>query len=115
MSTWHKSLPMLLGILLVGATVLRADITGSISGVVKDSSGAVVTGAPVLATNTQPGIKTQSKTDDKGLYSFPVLPIGTYAIEVKAQGFKVFKQTGVVIDANSALRIDVTLELGPVS
>jgi hypothetical protein len=115
MPNGRRVFPMLLGILLLGTTVARADITGSISGIVKDSSGAVVTGAPVLATNTQTGIKTQSKTDDKGLYSFPVLPIGTYAIEVKAQGFKVFKQTGVVIDANSALRIDVTLELGPVS
>ncbi|HUK92356.1 MAG TPA: carboxypeptidase regulatory-like domain-containing protein, partial [Blastocatellia bacterium] len=111
----YRFIPLLLGFILSAATVALGDITGSVSGVVKDSSGALVTGASVVATNTQTGIKTQTRTDDKGFYSLPVLPVGNYLVEVQAQGFKAFKQTGVVVDANAALRIDVTLELGQVT
>jgi len=115
MMTGQKSLCMLLGIVLLGTMSVWADITGSISGFVKDSSGAVMPAVAVVATNSQTGIKSQGKTDDKGFYSFPVLPIGTYVVEVQIQGFKAFKQTGLVVDANSALRVDVKLEIGTVT
>jgi hypothetical protein len=89
-----------------------ASITGSISGLVTDPSGAVVVGAQVVAIETQTGIRTESTTDSKGFFDFPTLPIGKYDVEVRSPGFKTFRKTGVVIDANSAVRVDVTLQLG---
>lgn len=89
-----------------------ASITGSISGVVTDPSGAVAPKATVTATNTQTGIVNKVMTDDKGFYSFPSLPVGTYDIEISQEGFRGFRQTGLVIDANSALRADAVLRLG---
>jgi hypothetical protein len=89
-----------------------AGITGSISGLVTDPSGAVVTGAQVVATETQTHIRTEITTDSKGFFNFPTLAIGTYDVEVHAPGFKAFRQTGVVIDANSNIRLDVNLQLG---
>jgi hypothetical protein len=56
-----------LGVILVGSVGLWASINGSISGVVTDSSGAVVSGATVTATNVQTGVKTTLETDSKGL------------------------------------------------
>ena len=97
---------------LLGAALTWAAITGSISGVVSDPSGAVVGGATVTATETQTGVRTEITTDSKGFYNFPSLPIGTYTVEVRAGGFKVYEQKGLVIDANSALRADVILQLG---
>ena len=91
---------------------MQASITGSISGVVSDSSGAVVSGATVTATNTQTGVQTTLKTDSKGFYNFSTLQIGTYTVEVRETGFKTTKQTDMVIDANSALRADFTLQVG---
>ena len=77
-----------------------ASITGSISGVVTDPSGAVISGAAVAATNTQTGVKTKVTTDSKGFYSLPALPIGTYDLLVTQAGFKSYTQSGLVIDAN---------------
>jgi hypothetical protein len=89
-----------------------ASITGSISGLVTDPSGGVVAGAQVIAIETHTGIKTETHTDSKGFYSFPTLAIGTYDLEVHAPGFKTYKQTGIVIDANSAVKADVTVQIG---
>jgi hypothetical protein len=99
-------------VLCVFAGVALASINGSISGVVTDPSGSVILGATVTATETQTGVKSEIVTDSKGFYSFSELPIGTYDVEVHAKGFKTFRQTGLIIDANSALRVDAILEVG---
>ena len=99
-------------VLLLMAGMASASITGSISGVVSDPSGAVISGANVVATNPQTGIKFTAITDSKGFYSLPALAVGTYDLEISHSGFKTQKITGSVIDANSALRIDATMQLG---
>jgi hypothetical protein len=107
-----RRLPALVVAILLAAALGWAAITGSISGVVTDSSGAVVIGATVTATETQTDIRSEITTDSKGFYNFPALPIGTYDVEVKADGFKLFQQKGLVVDANSALRVDAKLQVG---
>ena len=97
--------------LLLG-TAAWASITGSISGLVTDPAGAVIAGARVTATNSQTGVRTETVTDSKGFYSFPTLPIGTYDVEVHATGFKAFRQTNIIIDANSVIKVDVNLQIG---
>jgi len=103
-----------LSVLLLGSVSLWASINGSISGVVTDSSGALVNGANVTATNTETGVQTSVKTDSKGFYNFPALQIGTYAVQVQQTGFKTVSLPGLVIDANSALRADITLPVGQI-
>jgi hypothetical protein len=106
-------LPFLFLFLAIGLT--WASIAGSISGLVTDPSGAVVAGATVVATDTQTGVKTTVTTDAKGFYSLPALPVGTYDLQVSQIGFKTYTQTGVVINANSALRVDATLSVGTIN
>src|SRR5579862_7656054 len=53
-------------------------VTGRISGTVKDPTGAVVPGAQIVVLETQTGIKTESRTDTAGFYSFPSLAVGHY-------------------------------------
>src|SRR5271154_6764619 len=89
-----------------------AGVGGTISGTVTDSSGAVVAKATVTATNKDTGIHQTTATDDKGFYSFPNLPIGNYELEVASSGFRSYRKTRIVIDANSALRIDAVLVVG---
>ncbi len=89
-----------------------AGITGSISGVVSDPSGAVIAGATIVATNTQTGVRTTVTSNSKGFYSLPALNVGTYTLDISQAGFKSEHVTGLTIDANSALRSDVVLELG---
>ncbi|HZT70290.1 MAG TPA: carboxypeptidase regulatory-like domain-containing protein [Terriglobia bacterium] len=102
----------LLTVTVVSASRGLASINGSISGIVTDPSGAVVPGAQVTATNTETGIKQSAKSDSAGFYSFPELPIGPYTLTVVHTGFKEFRQTGLVINANSSIRVDVQLEVG---
>ncbi len=100
---------------LFALALASASITGSISGVVTDSSGAVISGVSVVATDTQTGVKTSVTTDAKGFYSLPTLAIGTYDLEIRHPGFKTFRQTGLIIDANAALRADASLNIGAIS
>jgi hypothetical protein len=109
--------------LIVVATLLAclcaqasfAAVTGRISGTVKDPTGALVPSAEVTALETQTGIRTATKTDAQGSYSFPSLPVGHYELEVRSSGFKDYKQTGLILDVNTALLIDVPLQIGEAS
>ena len=91
---------------------LLAGVTASISGTVTDPSGGVVAGASVTATNVETGVATTLTTNTQGFYSFQSLPLGNYTISVQQSGFKGYAQTGLVLDVNSALVIDVQLAVG---
>src|SRR5579871_4209101 len=92
--------------------VLRADVTGSINGVVRDPSQAVVKGAQVTVTNTQTNLSQHTVTADDGSYRFLALPVGTYKVNVTTAGFQQFNTTDIVLKVNDELRIDVTLTVG---
>ena len=99
----------------LSAIVLWASVGGSISGTVKDPSGSVVAGARVRVIEVNTGLSHQTRTDSKGYYTFPVLPVGHYVLDVQASGFGEYKREGVVLDTNAALTLNVSLEVGSVS
>src|SRR6185437_390052 len=107
-------LALLLGALL-GTATLWAAITGSISGVVTDPNGAVMPGVTVVATSLSTNVQTTAVSDSKGFYSFPTLNVDVYDVRVSQRGFRDYVQTGVKIDANSSLRIDISMQLGTVT
>jgi hypothetical protein len=106
----NKTVLIILGILAV-ASVGRAEVGGRITGVVKDQTDSVIAGAKVVAVNTVTGVKQTTKTGEQGNYTFPVLPVGQYEIYVTADGFKPNKTKSLTIDINTALTIDVTLQV----
>ena len=95
----------------IGGFAARAEVGGKITGVVKDQSGAVIPGAAVVVTNTQTGAKLSATTDQEGAFTFPVLAVGQYQVDVAIDGFQPYRETGLAIDINSALVLDVTLQL----
>src|ERR1700722_14755210 len=92
-----------------------AAITGSISGVVTDPSGAVVPGVTVVATAVSTNVQSTAVTDSKGFYNFPTLNVDTYNVTASQSGFRDYLESGVKIDANSAVRIDIAMQLGTVN
>jgi hypothetical protein len=110
------SLPLLvIGLFFLSSVpIANAGVTGSVSGIVTDESGAVIAGAEVTARSVETRIQRVAVTDQKGFYSFLALPVGAYDIGVRKTGFKEFRQTAVAIDANSAVRVDVPLRVGGV-
>ena len=77
-----------------------------------DKSGAVIAGAEVTARNTETGVQQTVKSDSDGRYSFLSLPPGHYDLKIQSSGFKGYQQTGIAIEVNAALRVDVTLQVG---
>src|SRR5215510_12315869 len=106
---------LLIVLLCCIVTTAFGAVGGSISGTIKDSSGGVVPGAMLTLTNTALGTQFKSVTDGQGLYTFPSLPVGRYELTIDATGFKSQKKTGLAIDADSALQVNITLEVGGVS
>ena len=103
---------LVLALALFTGRQLLAGVTASISGTVTDASGAVVAGATVSATNVDTGVVATQATNAQGFYSFQSLPLGKYTIGVQQTGFKTYTQTGLVLDVNSALVVDVRLQVG---
>jgi hypothetical protein len=110
-----KRLVLLLCGFLLSATGAFCGVTGSVVGTVTDTTGGVIPGAAVTAQNVDTQVENSTKTNADGVYSFPNLAVGHYNIKIQAAGYSNYQETGVVIDVNSALRIDVKLKVGEVS
>ena len=88
---------------------------GTITGVVMDSSKAAVPGASIAVINTGTNAASNVVSSESGTYSATNLPPGTYRIEATLQGFQTSKVEGVILNAGTTARVDVTLSLGSVS
>ena len=88
---------------------------GTIAGRVTDPQDAGIAHAQVTITNVDTGISSTMECNDQGNYIAPLLIPGTYRITGKHPGFKQFSQTGIKLEVNGNLQIDVRLEVGEVS
>ena len=116
--TKHPQLPAIRALLiafLLSAAAAWASVGGSIAGTVKDPAGRVIPNANVTVRESSTGLAYQTRSDSKGLYIFPVLPVGHYELQVQAPGFSVYQRTDVVLDTNAALTLDAALEVGGVA
>ena len=102
-------------IMLLGAVQLRADVTGSIIGYVRDSSGAVLPNATLTVTQTSTGYTRTATTDASGQYSILALPPGTYRLTASNAGFENGVVENINLNVNDALNFDFTLQIGNVS
>jgi len=93
--------------LVAGAMVFAQTFTGSIQGVVADSSGAGITGATVRSVNTGTGETRAASTSDAGQYLITVLPPGEYRVSVELTGFKKFERSPIRIDVLQGVRVDI--------
>src|SRR5215470_12830170 len=89
-------------LLLVSAAVAQVT-SGTISGTVKDPTGAVIQGASVSIVDPANGLTRKVKTSDNGEFVAPNLLPSTYNITVEAQGFKKAEFTGFVLTAAGKL------------
>jgi len=94
---------------------LFAQGLGSINGTVTDSSGAVVPGVEVTATQAATGISSKTTTSSDGAYVFPILAPSTYNITAARAGFEVSTQKGVELRADAAVTVNITLKPGKIS
>ncbi|MCM3880869.1 MAG: TonB-dependent receptor, partial [Vicinamibacterales bacterium] len=87
------------------------NVYGSLVGNVTDSSGGVVPGATVIATQTETNLVRETTTSASGAYSIPNIPSGTYTIAITLTGFQPFTARSVEV-TNRDVRVDAKLGLG---
>ncbi len=98
-----------LGLLLAGIGLAQE---ARVSGRVTDASGAVVPDVKIVITNTDTGTARDTKTNDLGYYTVPLLPPGNYKIAAEKQGFRGREQTGIVLQVDQQATIDFTMQVG---
>jgi hypothetical protein len=103
--------------LVLGSTPkLHAQLTGTISGTVYDSSGSVIPNATVTLTNEATAERRDTVSNSDGVFVFPALNIGNYTLGIKAKGFKSFTQTGIPLTAAEERKLTgINLVVGAVS
>ena len=99
------------GLFLAGGVLLYALAGGSLSGILKDPSGAVVPDARLTLVNVALRSQFAAVSDRRGFYSFPALPVGRYDLTIAAPGFQTQRKTGIAVDADAGVTIDAILEI----
>jgi hypothetical protein len=98
---------------LAGVAAAQTDVTlGRITGTIMDQQSLVLPGVTVEAKNQDTGFTVRAVTDERGFYRVLNLPIGTYSITAKLQGFKEALHPDVRLALGSSPTVDLTLELG---
>ena len=106
-------IPGILALLIVlGPAEVLAQSTASISGVVKDTAGAVMPGVSVTVKNDASGAAQDVLTDAEGRYQISALPAGTYTVTATLTGFKTAEVKTVRLAIGQPLSIPLTLEIG---
>jgi hypothetical protein len=104
-----------LTVLIAGASFLSGQTDrATIEGIVKDPSGAVVPDAGVTILKIDTNERTERRSNDAGRYFAPNLPIGAYSVTVEKAGFQKAIQQGVQLQAQSSIRVDISLSVGNV-
>jgi hypothetical protein len=100
-----------ISLLVCGRSEAQYD-NGSISGVIRDASGAPIAGATVKITNTATSIATQAVTNGSGEYIASTLKVGSYTVAASATGFSDAVAQNISVSVGVRQRIDLTLKVG---
>ncbi|HLB89229.1 MAG TPA: TonB-dependent receptor [Terriglobales bacterium] len=122
-SKTRKRSDALAGLIALAATLLLTTAltaaaqqnTGTILGIVKDSSGAVVPGASILILNEETSLTRTVTTGENGAFRAPALPVGRYTVRVELAGFRPQAQRGLILEVAQELVVSPTLEVGAVT
>src|SRR5712692_6589251 len=111
-----KALFGLIGMMLfAGAGVMHGQVVnGTIFGTVRDSTGAVMTGATVSAKSLETGAVRSAVTDSSGTYRIVSVPAGDYQVEAAAQGFQTSIRGRVPVTVGAAVAVNFDLALGEI-
>lgn len=109
-------LPAAAALFLLLSTQAAAQTTfATITGAVMDSTGAVVPGVGITATNVETGIKTATVANQAGVYTIPQLKEGTYTLVAEAAGFAEFRVENIILAARDVRRVDIALTVGQIA
>lgn len=88
--------------------------TATLTGIVRDSSGAALPNVTVSVTDVDRNTKNLTSTNQSGSYVLPALNSGTYTVTAERAGFKTFRREGIVLQVNKTARVDIDLDVGSI-
>jgi hypothetical protein len=106
---------MVVVLVLGNCLVVAQNFSGTISGVVRDASGAVIPQATVSVRNTETGQTRIAETGVNGSYTVPSLPVGPYELTVEKPGFRQLVRSGITLSVGQEAALNLTLEVGNVT
>ena len=106
---------LILLLLPVPSAHAQAVAVAQVSGSVTDPSGSVLPGAIVTMTETGKQLSRSTVTDTSGTYTLANLPVGPYRLEVKANGFKDYVQSGIELQVNNNIQVNVIMQVGSIA
>ncbi len=86
--------------------------TGTITGTLTDAQGAALQGAQVQVTQVDTGAVFRTVTNESGNYVAPGLNVGRYELTFEMKGFKKAIRSGIVLQVNQNIRLDIAMEIG---
>src|SRR6266478_2039490 len=101
-------------VLFIGEQHGQTRDTGAIFGAVTDSQGAAIPGAAVVLTSTATGQARKAEANSSGQFTYASLPVGVYTLTAEHTGFSKQEKTGIRLQANENVRVDMSLVVGDV-
>jgi len=102
-------------LILSGPIVFGQVTTGTLSGVVRDQSQAVLPGSTVTIRNVGTGMTRKVAADEQGRYRVPQLPLGDYEVEAEMAGFQTEVRRGITLTVGREAVVDFTLGVGQIT
>src|SRR5437899_5718750 len=102
-------------LLMMCVPAMAQTTSGSIVGKVTDPTGGVVAAAAVSVININSSIDTKSSSDGSGNFVVTPLPVGSYTVTVEAPGFKKWSSSGITLNVQDRIGLNVVLEVGQVT
>ena len=110
-----QTLKLCISVLVFTSLAFAQITTGTISGTVTDSTGAVVPGVNVTLKSVEKGITRTVRTDEGGRYRAPELALGSYEISAEASGFETVVRSGITLTVGREAVVDFTLQVGTIT
>jgi len=107
-----KVLILLVALFSFSLTAAAQTSRGTVSGVVTDPTGAVVSGANITLTSATTGQTRTATTNEEGIYRFEAVDLGTYSVSIAATGFGAVTKTNIIVNANQTSTIDAQVTPG---
>src|SRR5689334_14753728 len=109
------AIAVLFFVVLMAAHLFGQSSNATVSGTASDSTGALIPGVTITATNTQTGIVTTVITNESGTYNFASLQPGVYDFSAELSGFQTHKYSAFQLGLSQQVRLNFTLQVGGVA
>src|SRR5437868_2464164 len=107
-----RSVGVLFCLCLISMAAFAQSDRGTMTGTIADTTGGVIPGVSIVATNVETGARYETLSTETGNYTLAQIPAGVYQLSAELPGFKRYVRQGITVPVAQTLRLDISLEVG---